>query len=133
MKLIFQHLDDDHDPRNGKVLDQTAVIRLLDELRLRQPPTMCQFVGDNGFNLTVGIDNDFGCIQYSRNDGLPPYLMAKDVTRDAADFRDLEFVVGGTLTPIDSQYRVPLNMIKEVLLEFIESGERTEAVAWQEF
>ena len=24
-----------------------------------RPPFMCQFVGDNGFNLTVGIDRDY--------------------------------------------------------------------------
>ena len=49
---------------------------LLDELRTMRPPFMCQFVGENGFNLTVGIDHDFGCVQYSANDGSPPYLMA---------------------------------------------------------
>ena len=133
MKVTFQHLDDDHDPRNGKVLDKPAVIGLLDDLRTTRPPIMCQFVGDNGFNLTIGIDNGFGCIQYSRNDGLPPYIMATDSTPGVSNSTDMEFVVGGTLTPIEGKYRVRFDLVRDVLLEFAQSGERSEAVNWQEF
>jgi hypothetical protein len=134
MKITFQHLDDEHDSRNGKLLkDRSTIVELLDALREARPPVMCQFVGDNGFNLTIGIDDDFGCIQHSRNDGLPPYLMAIDPAWRASGSGDMEFVVGGTLTPIEGKYRVPFGMLRDVVLEFMASGDRSETVGWQEF
>ena len=70
MYTTFQDLQRVHNPRNGQVVnDRSSVLALLAELQKIQPPFMCQFVGDNGFNLTVGIDHDCGCVQHSPNDG----------------------------------------------------------------
>src|SRR5690349_1857407 len=91
MKITFLDLQHDDNPRNGQVLgNHQSILALLDELRGMSTPFMCQFIGDNGHNLTVGIGGDFGCVQYASNDGTPPYLMAYGTSQD---HRDMEFQV----------------------------------------
>jgi hypothetical protein len=132
MNARFQDLENEQNPRNGEVLsDRPSVVALLDKLRGIQPPFMCQFVGDNGFNLTVGIDREFGCVQHSANDGMPPYLMAVS-TNAGSDDRELEFVVGGTATPIDGRYRLRFHTVTEVVAEFVTSGQKSSKVVWEE-
>jgi Immunity protein Imm1 len=130
MNTTFQDLQHDDNPRNGEVMgDPQTVVALLDELRTVRPPFMCQFVGDNGYNLTIGIDEDIGCVQHSANDGSPPYLMAVDPT---GHHQRMEFVVGDTATPIDGRYRLPIRTVRELVATFITSGGRSNCVEWEE-
>jgi hypothetical protein len=132
MNARFQDLEDENNPRNGEVLrDRQTVTALLDKLRVIRPPFMCEFVGDNGFELTVGIDRDFGCVQYSSSDGMPPYLMATVPIGPKSDQNEMVFVVGGTATPIDGRYRLPFDVLTEVAVEFVTSGERSRKVSWE--
>lgn len=131
MNTTFQDLQNDNNPRNGQVLgDRSALTALLDELRLVRPPIMCQLIGENGYNLTIGVGPDFGCVQHAANDGLPPYLMASGPW---ADDLQMTFVVGGTATPIDGRYRLPFAILQDVAATFVASGARSSAVKWEEF
>jgi hypothetical protein len=131
MNTRFQDLENDDNPRNGQVLsDRPGVMALLEELREIRPPFICQFVGDHGFNLTVGIGHEFGCVQHSANDGTPPYLMATEPTSDQSE---MEFILGGTATPIDGRYRLSFSTVKEVVAAFVASGGRSDTVKWEEF
>jgi len=68
MNTKFQDLQDEDNPRNGQVFGQReTVISLLQDLQTIEPPFMCQFTGDNGFNLMIGVARDFGCVQHSSN------------------------------------------------------------------
>jgi hypothetical protein len=130
MNTIFQDLQNDRNPWNGQLVsDRSATMALLDQLRNVRPPVMCQFVGDNGYNLTIGVGSDFGCVQHSANDGLPPYLMA---TGPLADDRQMEFVVGGTATPVDGRYRLPFDILQDVVATFVASGRRSDSVKWHD-
>lgn len=51
------------------------VLALIESLRNR-PPFFCELVGENGFNLLVGIGGDVGCAQLSRTDGLTVKTLA---------------------------------------------------------
>ncbi len=131
MSTTFQDLQYDDNPRNGQVVsDRSDLMAMLNQLRTIRPPLMCQFIGDNGYNLTVGIDHDFGCVQHSANDGVPPYLMA---IGPQVDDRQMQFVVGGTATPIDGRYRLPFGTLGEVVATFVATGERSNSVVWEEF
>jgi hypothetical protein len=131
MITTFQDLQYDDNPRNGQVVsDRSHLMALLNQLRTIRPPSMCQFIGNNGCNLTVGIDQGSGCVQHSTNDGAPPYLMA--IGRQA-DNRQMQFVVGGTETPIDGRYRLPFDILREVVANFVATGERSSSVLWEEF
>jgi hypothetical protein len=132
MNTTFQDLQDDDNPRNGQVLDERQmVVTLLQDLRNIDPPFMCQFTGDNGFNLMVGVAHDFGCVQHSSNDGLPPFLMAVP-TRAPAHRSEIEFLVGDTPTPIDGRYQLAFDDLREVVAEFVATGERSDRVSWEE-
>jgi len=134
MNAEFQDLQHQDNPHNGETLrDQRSVMALLEELRDVSLPFMCQFAGDNEFNLTVGIDRDFGCVQHSANDGSPPYLMAIAPAASGLDRREMTFLVGDTATPIDGRYRLPISLVKEIVADFVTSGKRSENIVWEEF
>jgi hypothetical protein len=132
MNTRFHDLENEHNVRNGELFnDRHSVMALLDELRKIEPPFMCQLVGDNGFNLIVGIDRDFGCVQHGANDGMPPFMMA--VSRNpAAHPPEMDFLVGGTATPIAGRYLVPFDTVTEIVAEFVNSGEKSNVVSWEE-
>jgi hypothetical protein len=132
MNATFQDLQDANNPRNGQVFsDRVTVVTLLQELRGIEPPFVCQFTGANGFNLTIGVAHDFGCVQHCSNDGLPPYLMAvSNVGGSGLD--DIEFLCGGTPTPIDGRYRIGFEELCETVAQFVDTGERGARVAWEE-
>jgi hypothetical protein len=132
MNARFQDLEHENNSRNGQALHDGASVRaLLNELRSTQPAFMCQISGDNGFNLIVGIDRDAGCVQHSASNGMPPYLMALSDDEDN-DQREMNFLVGGTATPIDGRYRVTYELLAEIVSEFVASGERSNKVSWEE-
>ncbi len=132
MKATFQDLQNEGNPRNGTVFsDREMVASLFDDLRKIEPPFMCQFTGDNGFNLMIGVARDFGCAQHSSNDGVPPFLMAVS-KGDLSGRSEMEFLVGDTPTPIDGRYQVAFDDLREVAAEFVATGKRSNRVSWEE-
>jgi hypothetical protein len=133
MNTVFQDLQDQANPRNGQLLrDGREAVSLLNELRQTRQPFMCEFTADNGFNLTVGIAGEFGCVQHSSNDGMPPYLMAIVTTTARPGQADIEFLVGNTTTPIDGRYRLPFGTVAEIVADFVTTGGRHNQVSWEE-
>ena len=94
---------------------------------------MCELIGDNGFTLTVGVSNNLGCVQHAPGNGTPPYLMAVGSTETKLNSGDVEFVVGGTATPIDRRYCFPFERVKQIVTYFVETGKRWPGVVWEEF
>lgn len=134
MKVQFQDLQDRGNPHNGESFTSPSqVAGLLEDLRCSRTTFMCQLVGDNGFTLTVGVEDDTGCVQHAPSDGTPPYLMAVGSTEMEQNGGDMEFVVGGTATPIDRRYRLAFSTIKEIVVEFVQSGNRSSKVEWEAF
>ncbi len=133
MMVEFQDLEDRTNPCNGeRFASPSQVIALLDELNCSRPPFMCELIGDNGFTLTVGLGGDVGCVQHAPSDGTPPYLMAVGSTEVEPNVGDVEFVVGGTATPIDRRYCVPFETAKQIAAHFVETGNRWLGVSWEE-
>jgi hypothetical protein len=110
----------------------SLLVRLLGELRRSRPPFMCELIGDNGFTLTVGLAGDIGCVQHGPSDGTPPYLMAVGSNPVEPNAGEVEFVVGGTATPIDRRYSVPFKTVEQITANFIETGQRSPIVSWEE-
>ena len=76
MNVTFKDLQDRSNVMNGTcVRDSPALYAILDSLREREP-FMFELVGANGFTLLIGFSKEVGCVQFSKNDGAPPYLMA---------------------------------------------------------
>jgi len=134
MKTRFLDLEHPLNPRNGDaVCDQTGVLNLFDALQRTASPFMCQFTGENGFNLTVGIGGDFGCVQHGANDGSLPYLMAISRQGGVPNEKEMEFAVGGTATPISGRYRLDFDTLRRIVGDFVATGKRSGDVEWEEF
>jgi len=132
MTTVFQDLQHEDNPQNGRILsNRDAVLSLLDQLARAERPYMCQFTGDDGFNLLIGIAHDFGCAQHSSNDGQPPFLMATS-SIGSSQPDDMEFLVGDTPTPIDGRYRLSFDELCEVVAAFVATGEGSSRVSWEQ-
>jgi hypothetical protein len=93
---------------------------------------MCWLVGSNGFTLTVGLSADIGCVQHAPSDGGLPYLMATDPNESHASADDVSFSVGGTDTPIARRYCIPFQRVQQIVAHFMETGNRSPTVDWEE-
>jgi hypothetical protein len=81
--------------------------------------------------MTVGFAATQGTAQHSRASGQPPYLMAMTEGAEAeAEF--VEFLAGGTPTPIPCRYCLPIEILHEILAPFIQDGSLSQAVNWEE-
>ena len=123
MNITFEDMACEDNPRNGQILrDASQVLAALNELKHAEPPVLCELLGANGYSLTVGVDNEFGCVQYSANDD-STCLMALS---QSDDLSDMEYMVGGTPTPIDGRYRLPMHVVEEIITTFVTSGQRSD-------
>jgi hypothetical protein len=131
MIVTFFDQQDESNPINGSAIaDSEELLRILDSLRTRSP-FLAQLFGENGYNLMVGIGGAIGCVQYSRTDGSPPYLLAV-ASNPIAENGDIEFLLGNTPTPISVRHILPFEKVKEIARHFRETGARSAAVSWEE-
>jgi len=131
MNAVFSDLQDRSSPLDGVTIHNRAeLLALLDRLRDREP-FVCKLVGENGYKLTVGIGPHLGCVQYSPSDGNTPYLMAV-ATQNQSEPEYVDFLLGDTPTPIAQRFCLPLEMVNAISVHFVETGERSPAMAWEE-
>lgn len=131
MKAQFFDRQDRTSPHNGMVIaDSPKIASLIEDMRNR-PPFFCELVGEYGFNLLLGISDTLGCAQYSANDGSPPYLMATCREMETNE-EFMDFLTGNTDTPVPMKFCLSIETIKRIASDFIESGERSSRVSWEE-
>jgi hypothetical protein len=116
---------------NGVMIpDHQSLEEALSPLRKREP-SFCELLGNNGFNLLIGVGHDVGCIQHSPADVSLPYLMA--VAKESAnDDGYVEFLASDTPTPIPLRFCLPLHTILSIASEFVKTGKRSGLVQWEE-
>lgn len=132
MKVRYVNQQDKSDQMNGAVIVEANMLaELLDERRNRVP-FIADFVGDSGFELMIGIGQDVGCVQHSRTDGEPPYLMAVSPQR-LMKKGYVEFLVNSTPTPLAARYILTFDQVKAIALHFLVTGDRSNVVSWCEF
>jgi|SRR5262245_23209194 len=131
MRTHFYDLQDDANPLNGTSIENSAELRnALESLRDR-PPFFAELIGDNGFKLTFGLGATEGCVQFCSVEDDPPYLMAVNPNiRDSEG--GVEFLCGGTPTPVDKRYCLPYDAFVEIVAGFVQTGERKHDVLWEE-
>jgi hypothetical protein len=104
MIIFFRNFQDDLDPNNDRAISSAdELIGLLEQMR-GASPVIAEFCGPGDFDIQIGIGGEFGCVQYSRMDGKPPYLMAVS-HRPPMKRGYIEFLCGGTATPVGSILR----------------------------
>jgi hypothetical protein len=134
MKAIYQNLTHEKDPDNGREFeDFSEASRLFKDGPHTIRPFSFSLIAENGFKLTVGLETDFGYLEYAPSDGSPPYLGAVHPLTAPQHLEDMEFLVGGTPTPVDGRLRVPIEMVEAIVQEFLATGERSRGVEWEAF
>lgn len=130
MNVTFFDGEDNTNSLNGALIqDRERLLQILDGLRNR-PPFVCELAGENGFYLHVGIGK-LGHAQYSRMDGKPPYLLAVASQPGRRD-QYIEFLLGGTPTPISKRYCMPFDSIREIAGYFLQAGRAHPNFSWEE-
>ncbi len=129
MKVKFVDLDTNEQPAPQVVLTSgEEVAKLLNDMRKREP-FMCELVGENGYKLGIGIGADVGCVQFSRADGVPPYLMAESHTKSSEEH---SFMMSGTPTPVDGKFCLPRAAVIDIAGFFVETGQKSSKTTWEE-
>jgi hypothetical protein len=131
LRITFFDRQNPSNPLNSTVvITTTELLDILNSLKGRQP-FFCELVGENGFNLLLGVGGDISCAQYSPSDGSTPYLMATlGKGGDADDYA--EFLINNTLTPIPFRYCIRFETAKEIAAHFLKTGERSHLVVWEQ-
>jgi hypothetical protein len=131
MTVTFFDREDDANYLNGTIIrDRNRLFQILENLRSREP-FVCELVGDNGYRLHVGV-GDYGNVQHSQLDGDPPYLMAVNRSSEGQVDEYIEFLMGGTGTPISKRYCLPFYRVREIAAYFLETGHMLPDVPWEE-
>ena len=130
MIVTYYDMEDQADGFHGTAVhDSTQLRQLLQRLR-RRPPFFCKLVGENGYCLTIGV-GQVGCVQFSRNDGTPPYLMAVG-SEKLLDDDEYEFLAGGTPTPVEARFCISFDKVIDVATHFSRSGAACPSIKWAE-
>src|SRR5256885_14831394 len=97
MKTKFFDREDSSNPLNNSTIkDSSELTGILRGFRKREP-FFCELVGDNGYDLLIGIAGNVGCVQFSPSSGDNPYLTAvAPGEQEANEF--VEFLIGGAPT-----------------------------------
>lgn len=107
----YLNLQDKFDPMNGRAIEQKDKLSELLHRRRNLRPFVARLSGGNGFQITFGISTDLCSAHYSRGNGLPPYLMAV-FPHPPKQRGFVEFLAGGTLTPIPARYIISFDELE---------------------
>jgi len=131
MRITPLDMEDSSSPWNGRQIDQQTDLEELLEESQQKRPFLLELEGENGFKLIIGIGGPLGCVQFSAANGNPPYLMAATKSTQEEEL-DVEFLAGGTPTPIPMHRCFPFEMVKKLVFRFFEHGDRSPEVQWEE-
>jgi hypothetical protein len=128
MILEFQDLEDHSNPANGTAVGTITDLHTLFANSSDRRPFFFT-LRNADIELTIGFGPEAGCIQHGDANGAPPYRMALNPQGEEGF---VEFLVGGTATPVSKRYCLQIDFILELAAHFIESGQRSTLVEWEE-
>lgn len=130
MRVLFFDREDKGNSLNGRAVEESSKLAEILESVRNRTPFFCELVGENGYNLLLGMGK-IGCAEYSRDDGSGAYLMAVEPTMKSAEGY-IEFLIGGTATPVPARYALPFDVMKQVAVDFLRTGATSQALGWEE-
>jgi hypothetical protein len=130
MIVRYKNQQDDSDPMNDVTIASRGQLSDLLRARRSRAPFLARFSAENGFEIMVGLGGEVGCVQFSRSDGSPPYLMAHS-TNPPLKSGDVEFLTANTPTPVPAAEIISFEELEQIALHFLETGERSSSVLWE--
>lgn len=130
MSARYCDFQDASNPLNGSTIDADQLGIIFDQAETRDSFAF-ELVAENGCSLIVGIAPTVGSLQHTPADGNPPYRVAITPTI-VIESEEFEFLCGGTLSPFPARNVLPIEIIREIVREFVLTGEASNAVQWEE-
>lgn len=130
MIVRYKNQQDDSDPMNDVAITCRRQLSDLLQARRNNAPFLARLSGESGFEIMIGIGGQVGCVQYSRSDGSRPYLMAHSPNPPLKG-GDVEFLTANTPTSVPAAEIISFEELKEIVLHFLETGERSSSVFWE--
>jgi immunity protein Imm1 of predicted polymorphic toxin system len=131
MKVRYLNYQTKSDPMNGVEITEPAKLAELLDGRRNEPPFLAELSGDNGYHIEFGIGGNFSCVQFSRSDREPPYLMAVS-PHPSMKSGYLEFLTANTPTPVPARNILSFDELKEIAIHFLQTGEQSDIVSWRD-
>ncbi|MBN8662686.1 MAG: hypothetical protein J0M35_20125 [Candidatus Obscuribacter phosphatis] len=125
MKLHFEDFGIEPQPSRD-FDDATELGSFLESQRAKS--IFCQLSCDNGYKLQFGIDGDLGCAQFLGVDEEPPYLVAVTPIKVVESSHDFDLT--GSATEVASENCLPFDLLKRIVLKFLETGAKSSLVEW---
>lgn len=128
--MKIQFVDFSIEPRPALSFQSSSqLISFLRHLQTKEP-SAGELIGENGYKLTIGIDGQIAFAQYSRVNGDPPYMVAQ--ARTIVSEKSHDFVVTGSLTEVDGKCCLPFPEFEKIACDFMETGQRSPSVEWED-
>jgi hypothetical protein len=131
MIVRFYDRQDPTNHLNGSAFEDADLLTSALHDMQKRPPFFCELDGENKYKLMIGLGNRWSCVQYSKKNGEPPYLMALAVSAKH-DGDDLQFLINNTATPVPFRFGLSQNTLWQIVRVFCEAGERSGNVQWEE-
>jgi hypothetical protein len=129
MSAYFYDRQESSNPDQGQLLSAPADFDAILARLGRRDPFFAELESDTGYTLLIGIGS-LGCAQFSKTDGSGVPMMAVAPTASAhAEF--VEFLTGGTATPVPARYCMPFQQVIDLAHHFILTGSRSPRVRWE--
>ncbi len=132
MNAMFFDLDCDEHPLNGSAVASAEAVRSLFEGLNGRRAFMFQLQLEDGSTLDIGVADCIGCVQHTPRDGMTSSRMATTPTSPPLGGGDTEFSVGGTATPIDNRYCVPLSLVVQIAIQMIVGDGTIAEIVWED-
>lgn len=131
MSAKFFDLQDTNNPDNGAILkDGSSAKALLMKNSSREPFT-CELVYDEKWQLIIGLGPTLCCAEHSATDGGSRYLVAY-LESERTQTGEVEFMLSHAPTEILRRRCFPLDVLLDVAAYFVETGERSPNVFWED-
>jgi hypothetical protein len=149
MRVKFLDMQDDANPLNGKWIDNPEELETVFDKLWHREPFGFKLDGENGAMFDVCIANTFGSVQCTTSDdtylsavkpGSIPFVIADNssphtfafLADEESGLESPEFLVARTATPIPTRYILPYDLVREIAVHFLRTGERSPDVWWEQ-
>jgi hypothetical protein len=131
MSVKFFDLQNENNPDNGIAVNDGASVKALLTRNSSREPFTCKLVYEDKFQLMIGLGSKLCCAQHSSTSGDSPYLVAY-LESERLQTGEVEFLLSKSPTEILRRQCFPLNVLLEVAEYFVETGERSPTVMWED-
>jgi len=130
MKTILYLCHSEPDETGTNISSEKHFLDIIDQIAAGRS-AFCELFSENGYALSIGIRESFGCAQHNKQDWDPPYLVATTAEAQQRGDGEIVFFYQEEYTPMALRHCLPLELIKKVAVHFLNTGERSDAVEWE--